>query len=153
MRNCLSDADGLRASKIKHVVQGLNGNGNLSGAAVFRPRAQGISNHPFKPADGALHQGSTSVPGCLLPTHASMLGDALEVPIALGRSALCHLARYRTRSWWNNHFRIRIALGDGVVDASLIIGSISDEGGEWAYDLVEQGLDLRAIIDIMGRQL
>jgi hypothetical protein len=38
-RLCLSDADGLRAPKLKHLVQGLNCNGDLSGAAVFRPRA------------------------------------------------------------------------------------------------------------------
>src|SRR4029079_83789 len=82
-----------------------------------------------------------------------MLGDALEMPIALGRSALCHLARHGSRSWWNDHFRIRIALGDGVVDASLIIGSIPDEGSEWVCDLSEQGLDLRAIIDITIRLL
>lgn len=40
-----------------------------------------------------------------------------------------------------------MTLGDSAVDASLIVGSISDEGGEWNWDLVEQRLDLRAIID------
>ena len=34
-----SDADGLRASKLKHAVQGMNGDGDFRGAAVFRPRA------------------------------------------------------------------------------------------------------------------
>jgi hypothetical protein len=33
------DADGLRASEFKHLVQGMNGNGNLSRAPGFRPRA------------------------------------------------------------------------------------------------------------------
>jgi hypothetical protein len=42
---------------------------------------------------------------------------------------------------------------DGAVDASLIVGSIADEAGEWAWDLIEQGLDLRAIIDIAVCQL
>jgi hypothetical protein len=149
----LGDADGLRASELKHAIEGMNGDGDLGRAAGFSPRAQRMADHSFEAADGGLHQSPTRVPGCLLPTYASMLGDALEVPIALGRSALCRLARYRSRSWWHDHFRIRIALSDGAVDASLIIGSISDEGGEWAYDLVEQRLDLRAIIDIMGRQL
>jgi len=46
-----------------------------------------------------------------------------------------------------------MTLGDATVDALLIVGSIACEGGEWTGDLVEQGLDLRAIIDIAGRQL
>jgi hypothetical protein len=46
-----------------------------------------------------------------------------------------------------------MVLGDSVVDASLIVGSISDEGGEWSCNLVEQGLDLGAIIDIARSQL
>jgi hypothetical protein len=37
--HCLSDADGLRASEIKHPVQNINGKGGLSHAARFRPRA------------------------------------------------------------------------------------------------------------------
>jgi hypothetical protein len=46
-----------------------------------------------------------------------------------------------------------MTLGNGTVDASLIVGSITDEGGEWNWDLVEQGPDLRAIINITTRQL
>jgi hypothetical protein len=42
---------------------------------------------------------------------------------------------------------------DGGVDTRLIVGSIADEGSKWTWDLLEQGPDLRAIIDIMGRQL
>ena len=45
-----------------------------------------------------------------------------------------------------------MALGDGVMDAGLVIGSVANEGGKWAGDLVEQRLDLRTIFDIMGRQ-
>ena len=92
---CLSDADGLRASKLKHAVQGMNGDGDLRRATPIRPRAQRIPDHSFEAADGGLHQGPTSVPGPLLPAHASMLGDALEMPIALGRSGLHILAQHR----------------------------------------------------------
>ena len=46
-----------------------------------------------------------------------------------------------------------MTLGDGAVDTRLIVGSIADEGSKWTWDLLEQGPDLRAIIDIMGRQL
>jgi hypothetical protein len=40
LRHCLNDADGLQVSKLKHAARGLNCNGDLSGAAVFRPRAK-----------------------------------------------------------------------------------------------------------------
>ena len=46
-----------------------------------------------------------------------------------------------------------MALGDGAVDTRLIVGAITGEGRKWTWDLVEQGLNLRAIIDIAGRQL
>jgi hypothetical protein len=42
-------------------------------------------------------------------------------------------------------------LGDGAVNVRLIVRSITDEGSEWVCDLSEQGLDLRAIIDITIR--
>ena len=43
-------------------------------------------------------------------------------------------------------------LGDDVVDARLIVGSVTDERREWSRDLVEQGLNLRAIIDVARGQ-
>ena len=46
-----------------------------------------------------------------------------------------------------------MVLDNATVDASLIIGSIANQGGEWTWDLVEQRLDLRAIIDVTGGQL
>ncbi len=91
----LSDADGLRASKLKHAVEGTNCDGDLSCATPIRPQAQRIPYHAFKPADGSLHQGSTAVPGCLLPAHTSMLGYALKMSITLGRSGLHHLTQHR----------------------------------------------------------
>jgi hypothetical protein len=42
---------------------------------------------------------------------------------------------------------------DGVVDTRLIVGSITDEGSKWTWDLLKQGPDLRAIIDIAAGQL
>ena len=90
----LNDANGFRTSKFKHAVQGMNGDGDLGRATPVRPRAQRISNHSFETADTCLHQGPTRVPGPLLPLHASMLGDALEMLIALRRSSPRHLAQY-----------------------------------------------------------
>src|SRR5215217_1534707 len=46
-----------------------------------------------------------------------------------------------------------MVLDNDAVDTCLIVGSITDEGGEWNWDLVEQGPDLRAIINITTCQL
>jgi hypothetical protein len=86
-RLCSGGADGLRPSKLKHAVQGMNGDGDLRQATLVRSRAQRISNHSFEATDGSLHQSPTRVPGRLLPADASMLCDALEMPITLGRCA------------------------------------------------------------------
>jgi hypothetical protein len=88
------DADGRRASELKHAVQGMNGNGNCGRATPVRPRTQCISDHSFEAADGGLHQSPTRVPGPLLPAHASLFTDALEMPIALGWSCLHILAQH-----------------------------------------------------------
>jgi hypothetical protein len=71
----LGDADGLRASELKHAVQGMNYNGGLSSATLVGPRAQRITDHSVQPADGSFHQSPTRVPGPLLPALASMLRD------------------------------------------------------------------------------
>jgi hypothetical protein len=42
----------------------------------------------------AVSTRAASIPGPLLPAHVSMLGNAVEMPIALGRSALRHVARH-----------------------------------------------------------
>jgi hypothetical protein len=46
-----------------------------------------------------------------------------------------------------------MAFGNGAIDTGLIVGTITCEGREWTWDLVEQAPDLRAIVDIMGRKL
>ena len=48
---CLSDAEGLRASKLEHPVQDIDGDGRLGSAALVRPRAQRVPNHAFESAD------------------------------------------------------------------------------------------------------
>ncbi len=66
----------------------MSGDSDLGRAPGFRPRAQARADHAFQLADSWLHQGLSIVPGLLLPTPASMLGDALERPIALVRLSL-----------------------------------------------------------------
>jgi hypothetical protein len=84
----LGSADGYRPPKLEHAVQRTNGDRDLRLATPVRSRAQPIPDHLFEAADGSLHQRSPIIPGPLLPTHPPVLGDALEMPVALGRSSL-----------------------------------------------------------------
>lgn len=47
----------------------------------------------------------------------------------------------------------RIAPINRVVDDSSVVGTINSKRAEWSYDLIEQGLDLRAVIDIARGQV
>jgi hypothetical protein len=108
-----------------------------------------ISNHPFEPADGSLHQSSTNVPGSLLATHAAMLGDADHAAWECSlpsRSAQPMIAVH------DDH-NIQSVRGDRFVDGSLIVSTVARERSERACDLVEQGLDQRAIVNTACRQL
>jgi hypothetical protein len=145
--------DRLWTPTLKHAVQRMNRDGNFDRTKPIRPRAQDIPNYSFQLADGSLHQGSSRVPVPPLPAHASMLGDALEMLIPLGWKGLHSLAQHGRWSGWNDHVSIRTTLGNGVVDARLIVGTIADEGSEWSCDLIGQGPNLRAIIALMGHPL
>jgi hypothetical protein len=57
------DADRLRASKLEHMVHRMNCDSDLGRTTELCSRAQRIPNYSFQPADGGLHQGSSSVPG------------------------------------------------------------------------------------------
>jgi hypothetical protein len=46
-----------------------------------------------------------------------------------------------------------MALSNRAVDARLIVSSVTHEGGKWSCDLVEQGLNLRAIVNSTTGQL
>jgi hypothetical protein len=47
-------ADGVRASKLEHPVQRMNGNRDLGRAALVRPRTQCIRDPSFQPANRGL---------------------------------------------------------------------------------------------------
>jgi hypothetical protein len=61
-------------------------------------------------------------------------------------------ARHRTRTRWHNHSRIGMAFGDLCIDAVLVVPTAGGERGDGIIDLIKQGADLRAFIDVVGRQ-
>ena len=88
-----------------------------------------------------------------MPAHASPFGNDLQVTIALCRRRLGHVAEHGGRSWWDDHGSIGMTGEDIAVDAILIIRSVGGKRRDRPVDLVEQGTDLGAVIDILGRVL
>src|SRR5205823_9323008 len=62
------------------------------------------------------------------------------------------LARHATRTRWHNDRCIGMAGSDLAIDAVLVIGTIAGQRSDGIINLVEQGTDLRAVIDIIGGQ-
>jgi len=56
---------------------------HLGCAALIHTRAQPIPDHLFEPADRRFGSGSLRAAGRLLPRHAPVLGDVLEMAVAL----------------------------------------------------------------------
>src|SRR4051794_15514181 len=82
-----------------------------------------------------------SYPGPL-PAPATAFGDALQMPVALRRCALCGFARHRIRARRHDHGRGGMAGRDLGIDIVAVVGTIAGEGGRCPIDLVEQGTDL-----------
>ena len=104
----------------------------------------------------SVHEHSPSLIACLnLPIAASararlcsrtplarlpvMLGDTLQMTVALRGRGLGHLARHGRGPRQHDDSCFRAALGDGGGNALLILGAI---GGQWSCYLVERGADL-----------
>ena len=79
----------------------------------------------------------------LCPADAGLVGLA---PCWLYRSQPCCIVVARSR-------RHRVSCGDVIVDALPVIRAIGRERSNRAYDLVEQGADLRGVIDVTRAQV
>src|SRR5207244_2405311 len=149
----LCEADVLRPPELRRAVQRGDSNGHLGCLPPSGARAQRVTDHSLVAADIGLHQGTPIVTRCPLPAHATALGDQLQVPVALGRRGLCRCAWHRARTWWHNDRRIRMTLADLTVDIVAIVCAIAGKRRNRARNLLQQGTDLRAVIDILAGQL
>ena len=111
-----------------------------------------MTDDPFPPADIGFHQGTPVVPRGFLPTHAAMFGNRLQMPVTRSGRILGRLARHATRTRWHNDRGIGMAGSDLAVDTVLVVCTIAGQRSDGIIDLVEQGTDLRAVIDITGGQ-
>src|SRR5271163_636729 len=111
-----------------------------------------MTDDPFPAANIGFHQGTPVVPRRFLPTHAAMFGNRLQMPVTRSGRILGRLARHATRTRWHNDRGIGMAGSDLAVDAVLVVCTIAGQRSDGIINLVEQGTDLRAVIDIIGGQ-
>src|SRR5215213_3213051 len=72
--------------------------------------------------------------------------------VPLGRRGLSRLAQHGRGTRWHNDRRLRVTLSHIVVNAFLIVCPITGERGDGISDLIEQGTDLGAIINVVRGQ-
>src|SRR5207253_11480692 len=65
----------------------------------------------------------------------------------------CRCAWHRARAWRHNDRRIRMTLADLMIDIVPIVRAIAGKRRNRARNLLQQGTDLRAVIDFLAGQL
>src|SRR5215207_8687201 len=121
------DADVFRASQLQHAVQDLDGDVRLGRPTLVRVRAQPVPDHALVPADGGLGSGTPVISRRLLPSHPALLGNELEMAVALCRRGLGRLARHRRGARRYDDGGRGMALGDAGVDTVLVVRPVAGE--------------------------
>jgi len=71
------------ASEIQHAVERVDGNRHLGRPALVRMRTQLVADHLFPSVHGGFDPGAPVVSRRVLPRHAPVLGDVLDVAVPL----------------------------------------------------------------------
>src|SRR4051812_21598061 len=71
------------------------------------------------------------------------------MPVALRWRGLGRRARHRAGTRWHDDRRLGMARGDTAVNTLLIIRAVADQRGDKSVYLVEQGTNLRAVIEVL----
>jgi hypothetical protein len=77
-------ADGFRASEVEHAVEDADGNPGFDLLRWPTMRAQGVSNDALVSAHRPLGSSPCIVARGSLPAHPALLGNDLEMAVALG---------------------------------------------------------------------
>ena len=77
------DADGGRASQLHHLVQDPDSDGHLGPPTAVLAKAQPVADHLLVAPDGGLDPAAFVVARHLLPPDPAVLGDTLEMAVAL----------------------------------------------------------------------
>jgi hypothetical protein len=110
--------------------------------------AQLITNDLLPARELALDTSPLIVLTVPLLGHPPLLGDPLDVTVALGGIGVRRGAEHSVGTRWNHHRRTRMALIQGGVHTGSVIAAIAHEELDGASNLVEQGPDLSGIIDV-----
>jgi hypothetical protein len=94
---------------------------------------------PFPAANIGFYQGTPIVPRRFLPTHAAMLGNHPQMPVARHGRGLGLRARHRVRPRWHDDRGVGMAGRDLAVDAVPVVCTVAGERRDGTIDLVEQG--------------
>ncbi len=115
------DANGDRVAPFQHAVERMDGNHHLGRPAPVVAHAQPVADHLLEPADGRLGSSPLRVAGRFLPPRASMLGDALQMAVALCGRGFGRLAWHGRGPRRHDDRRFGMALGDGSGNALLVV--------------------------------
>ena len=147
------NADIGRACQAKHAVEQVAGDADLGATALVTMGAQEIANHLLVARDHRLRLGPRVVAGRSLPGHASRLDNRLDVTVAQSGRGLDGGAEDSVGARWRDHRRLRVAGRHGPVHVGAVAGTVTDERLDRRGDLIEQGNDLRGIVDVGWGQL
>ena len=99
--------------------------------------AQGVSNDALVSAHRPLRPGPRIVAGSSLPAHPALLGNGLDVAVALGRVRFGRGAENGRRPWRHDNRSLSRMFGDGVVDIFLVVSAIGNNRSERFLDLIQ----------------
>jgi hypothetical protein len=75
-------------SKVEHSVEDLGGDGDLGGPSLVAVEAQPVPDDLLPARELALDAGPFVIAAVPLPGHPPLVGDPLDVAVALGVSAV-----------------------------------------------------------------
>ena len=99
-----------------------------------------------------LRPGPRIVAGRSLPAHPAVLGNGLDVVVALGRVRFGRGAENGRRARWHDNRGLRGMFGHSIVNSILVVGAVSDDRGHRLLDLVEQRAEFGGIVDFFAGQ-
>ena len=90
----------------------------------------------------------------VLPAHAPLVPDQLDMPVALAGRGTRGRARHRGRAWRDDHGhgRVGLVLGDGAVDGLAVVCPVRDHRAKGTGDLLEQWTHLGGVAFLVARQ-
>jgi hypothetical protein len=110
--------------------------------------AQPVTDDLLPARELALNAGSFVITAVALPGHPPFPGDRLDMAVALGGVGVRRGAEHGIDAGWNDHRCSWMALVQGGVHTGSVIAAVAHEDLHWLGDLVEQGSDLRGVIDV-----